>query len=135
MLTTTPCRYLGQCRSNRLSCRLQPLNARSWRSLLAQLVADIAACGCFVEFVAVHTPFHSYGLLDSYDLLLHHVPMAAFALYLCGSMLRVTEEHEFRHFVDMARWNSPLCHIDVTHLALLHPREAREVCALGILMA
>ena len=45
--------------------------------------------------------------------------MTTLTLHLGGGMFRVAEDYEFGYFVDAARGNLPLRHVNVTYVALL----------------
>jgi hypothetical protein len=96
-------------------------------------VTSVAGDCCFVVFVAVNAPLHLHHLLGLYDLLKQHVAVAAFAL--CFRVFAMAEENEVGDLIDAAGWDVPFDHIHVTHLALLHRREAGKVRALGALVA
>jgi hypothetical protein len=104
-------------------------------SLLAQLMACFAPRGRLVEPMAIHTPFHRYGLLKLNGLLSHHVAMAAFAFDFGNGMFFVAEEYKIGYFVEAARRNLPLGHFYVTHSALLHRRKTCQVRTFRILVA
>jgi hypothetical protein len=50
-------------------------------------------------------------------------------------MLRVAEKHKVRRFVDAARRDISIGHIDMTDAAFLHSGEARQISAHGLLVA
>jgi hypothetical protein len=53
--------------------------------------------------------------------------MTTLTLYLGSGMSAVAEEYEFGYFIDAARWNGTPGHVNVTHFALFHRREARPL--------
>jgi len=103
--------------------------------LLPQLVTSNTNDGRLVAFVTIYAPLHLYGLLDLEDLLLHDVAMTSPALDFCHRMLTVAEENKVGQFIEAARRNFSICHIDVTDFALLRCRETCQVTARRVLVA
>jgi hypothetical protein len=85
--------------------------------------------------VTIDAPFHFDRLLKLHDVLLHHIAVAAFALHLGGCVRAVAEEYKIGRFVNPARGNFPVRHVDVTDAALLHRRKSSQVASGGFAVA
>src|SRR5713226_1797324 len=95
--------------------------------LLPQLMTRVAPHGCFVLLVAVDTPLHLQGLLNTHTLLRCDIAMTTRTLDLRCRMRTVAEEDEARQLMDELQRNLALRQIHVTALAPRQSWKARSV--------